>query len=287
MPDLRALEGYSFAGRRGLEIGPLCTPRIVKADAQVYYLDHCSTEDLKKKYAGDPNISIDRIVQVDLIADGRPLTAILGNKAPLDFVVASHVIEHVPNLIGWLKEAEDALVVDGVLALWIPDKRFTFDLLRRVTATEDIAAAHRERRRRPSLNCIVDHFANVVSVECQQLWENYNVARSATLAHSPGVWKSAAAQHEQGAYVDCHCWVFTPWSFLSLMGWITSEWGLAFELDHFEVTPLGDMQFMVRLRKSRSETSRTDWKGLAATVNANAPQPSFYEVVSTDLGIDR
>ncbi|WP_044156709.1 class I SAM-dependent methyltransferase, partial [Escherichia coli] len=71
-----------------------------------------------------------------------------------DLIVASHVIEHVPDLIGWLKDAISVLKVGGTLALVVPDKRFTFDILRPLATYREVAAAHKEARHRPGLRCI-------------------------------------------------------------------------------------------------------------------------------------
>ncbi len=49
---------------------------------------------------------------------------------PADLLVASHVIEHVPDLITWLREIASVLKPTGQARLAIPDRRYTFDLLR-------------------------------------------------------------------------------------------------------------------------------------------------------------
>jgi len=94
-------------------------------------LRHLSTEALREKYQHDPAVDIAQIVEVDFDLAQITFRDALARIAPLDFVVASHVIEHVPDLVGWLSDIHAALRVGGVLALVIPDKRFTFDLHRR------------------------------------------------------------------------------------------------------------------------------------------------------------
>ncbi|MPW20588.1 methyltransferase domain-containing protein [Paraburkholderia sp. CNPSo 3157] len=84
-----------------------------------------------KHDAGNPSVDVDKIVETDAIWGKRTLAETL--KRPVDFIVASHVIEHVPDLITWLRELSHALRPGGQVRLAIPDKRFTFDLLRRET----------------------------------------------------------------------------------------------------------------------------------------------------------
>jgi 2-polyprenyl-3-methyl-5-hydroxy-6-metoxy-1,4-benzoquinol methylase len=138
----RLLGGFDVSGLRGAEIGPLSRPIVRRADSEIYYIDHCTTEELREKYATVPDAHPDRIETVDFVWAEQPLATALGGKAPLDFVVASHVIEHVPDLVGWLKEMSSALKVGGRLLLIIPDKRFTFDIYRRLSSLEEISLAY-------------------------------------------------------------------------------------------------------------------------------------------------
>ena len=182
--DRQALTGLDLSKGRWLEMGPLCCPRVIKGESEVYYIDHCSTEELRTKYPLDPNIDPTKIVEVDFIDDGRPLGSILGDKQPFDNVVASHVIEHVPNLVGWLRRIHDILKPTGILALWIPDKRFTFDLFRRLTPFERVIQQSRKPYQ-PGLRCIMDFFAYGVSIDCWHLWNDYSIAKTAKFIHGP------------------------------------------------------------------------------------------------------
>lgn len=93
----------------------------------------------------------------------------IGDKAPLDYVVASHVVEHVPDLAGWLEEVNASLKIGGRLLLVVPDKRFTFDILRPLTTYSEIITAYKEQRRRPGLRSMCDHFANVVHADTYKI----------------------------------------------------------------------------------------------------------------------
>jgi predicted SAM-dependent methyltransferase len=267
----RAFDGLSIAGRKGVEFGPLSRPLIRKSESDIYYVDQCSTEQLKEKYRGDPNVNPDDLVDVDFVWGSDPAPVMLRTIVPVDYVVASHVIEHVPDLIGWLHEMHDILRIGGSLVLVVPDKRFTFDVYRRTSAIEEIRAAYAERRRRPGLRCIMDHFANVVQADTWALWDNYEVVEKLPFYHDPGYLALGADHFAEGRYVDVHCWVFTSWSFLDTVGQIVADTGLGFDLQYFQTTLPRDLEFYVRL--VRVDQSRTDWRKAAAEARADALWP--------------
>lgn len=51
-----------------------------------------------------------------------------------NWTVSSHVMEHVPDPIGWLSEIFEVLKPGAVLSLALPDKKFCFDVLSRSVA---------------------------------------------------------------------------------------------------------------------------------------------------------
>lgn len=269
---MRALGGLDVARLRGVEVGPLFRPLIAKSESEVFYVDHCSAEELRKKYEGDPKVDHDAIVTIDFIWKDEPLADLVSPILPLDYVVASHVIEHVPDLVGWLLEMRDALRDGGRLVLVVPDKRFTFDVHRRTSSLAEISAAFAERRRRPGLRCIMDHFANVVSADTPRLWEDYEVVDGLQFYHGPEFLELAQRHFAEGRYVDVHAWVFTPWSFLATLGYVTREFGVGFSLCHFLTTQQHDLEFYVQLE--RTDVSRTDWASAAEAARSGAVWPS-------------
>ena len=268
----RALGEYKVAGRRGLEMGPLDRPIVHRGELEIYYLDHASTQELKVKYRGH-DVNVDELCDIDVVADGvTPLIALLGDKAPLDYVVASHVIEHVPDMIGWLIEAFSVLKVGGRLILILPNKRFTFDVFRRDSAIEELLEAYRERRRRPGLRCVLDFFANAVRAETWHLWEKYDFVKDLQFYYGPDRLTEAQRDFEAGKYIDVHCWIFAPWWFMELMHRITlAVPSLRFDLVHFLTTQDHDLEFYVQLEKV--ETTTPDWVEMARRAESTALWP--------------
>ena len=250
---------------RGLEIGPLANPRIRKDDGAVLYLDHASTEELRSKYEGNDTMSarLSAIVDVDFVQrEGESLVDVLTSEERFDYVLASHVIEHVPNLIGWLNDVSSILRVGGILSLVIPDKRFTFDVNRTPTEMSEVIDDHLRDIRHPSSRQIFDFMARTVTidgmVDTPGLWDgvvNYSgVVRSDVLDPDIAAFDVCLEHHahpEQA--IDVHCHVFTPASFLQLLSQMMNLELIDFEVAAYFPTVRNQLEFFVSLRKVESE----------------------------------
>ena len=142
--------------KTGLEVGPLMNPIFTQEMGNVRYVDYATTEELRAKYADDPNVDVNMIVYVDYVWGDNRLQDLVGKDAPFDYIIASHVIEHVPDFIGWLKEVNAVLKAGGILSLVIQDKRFCFDYFRQQTTAADVLEAFLRKSRKPSPKQIYD-----------------------------------------------------------------------------------------------------------------------------------
>ena len=198
----------------GLEIGAGFNPLLPKAAGyRVETLDHVTADQLRDKYRNDPNVDVARIEEVDFVADGRPIAEVVGKPGHYDFIVASHVIEHAPDLLGLLKDCETLLNQAGTLVLAIPDKRRCFDLLQPLTSTGMILQAHEERRTRHPPSALFDDIAYNLLRDGLGGWGKGH-AGSLTFV------RDLAAAHRffddtrgSSVYIDTHAWRFTPSSF--------------------------------------------------------------------------
>ncbi len=133
---LRWLENRLLARHlrgRGIEIGALWRKFPVPRHAAVYYVDRLPDEDLHRHYA-----EIDQpVVNPDVVADAMQLPF---SPCSLDFVIASHVLEHMPFPLAALRHWYDVLRPGGALLLKIPDKRYTFDIKRERTSLQHLIA---------------------------------------------------------------------------------------------------------------------------------------------------
>lgn len=255
-----ALEGLDLTGKRILEIGPLNRPLVEKTnDRTVYYADHCSTETLKKKYSGDPTVPAKDICEVDIDISKQSIQEASKILGQFDIIVASHVIEHVPNLVGWLSELTNALNVGGIIALTIPDKRYTFDLFRRETSFWMVDEAFNENRSRPSEEQVLDYFVTTVSADCTLLWSDPNHSKQLKRATDNDVALHWLNAHRLGEYVDCHCWIFTNDSFLDLLREIVDHYDLTIDLKMFRETKQNQLDFHAQFIKVSPGTRPTGW----------------------------
>lgn len=133
----------------GLEIGPSYNPLLPKRDGyDVRVLDHATREELIAKYEtiGLPREQIDAIEEVDYVWRGEPLAELVGPATRFDYIVASHVIEHTTDLVGFLNGCAEILLPNGVLCLVVPDKRFCFDRMRPLSSLGEVMHAHHDAK---------------------------------------------------------------------------------------------------------------------------------------------
>jgi SAM-dependent methyltransferase len=243
----------------GLEIGPLMSPIVTKDQGEIYYLDHVSTEDLRKKYGYDPGVDKSRIVDVSFVApDGDLATACAGKQ--FDYVIASHVIEHIPNMIGWLREIAGLLHLGGKLSLAIPDKRFTFDHYRFLTPLGDLVEAFLENRKVASPKDVFDYWSNVAVVDHRAVWDGTwtKTIHSATKYYGiDHCMETARKQFLSPAYFDAHCTVVTPESFLNILADVARLGLLDFVCVDFYDTAMFEIEFFVTLEKVHPGFDRT------------------------------
>jgi SAM-dependent methyltransferase len=208
----KLLFGLNLRNTMGLEIGALDRPIATGAQGHVIYVDHADTDSLRRKYANDPNVNVAKIVNVDAVWGGQTLQECLGPGKKVDYIVASHVIEHVPDLIGWLEELRSILKPNGELRLAVPDRRFTFDFFRQETRLCDILHAYLVRARVPTPMTVLDHVLNACTVNYVDILrsggETANVLTEDLVRDALQMARGAL---ECGAYHDVHCWVLgTP-----------------------------------------------------------------------------
>lgn|GEM_PF-869553 len=279
----RLLEGLNLYEGTGLEVGPLCSPLVTKDASDVYYVDHLSTEGLIEKYRDDPDVPMDRIVAVDFVSEGD-LTAVIPAGMRFDWVVASHVVEHVPDLIGWLEQLHSVLAEDGELCLVVPDRRYTFDYKRSVTTLAEALATHSVVATRPTAHAVIDQEWNAARIGVKRAWRG-----GIKLAELPEPVSPTAAMELgrtaeiDGVYRDVHVSVFTPKSFARLLGQMASHGLLSFGCARFVDTPRDELEFYVRLYpESDRSVAAASWKTMEDDVRLGPRIKNAGDIAQAD-----
>lgn len=238
---------------RLIELGPSYNPIVAKADGwQTTTIDHASRDELLQKYGAMGVATVDRIEPVDFVWQEGPLTGLIPEHlhGSFDGLVASHVGEHFPDLIGFFKSASALLKSDGILALALPDKRVCFDFFQPLTTTGDLVDAHRQGRIRHQRRTFFNQSAYLTMRNAEVGWPHVGSTAPFQLAHS--IFQAqqaydAASEDPAKPYTDCHAWAFTPKSFellileLNLLGHI--DWSIR------TIEPAEGVEFYVWLER--------------------------------------
>ena len=274
------LDGLALDRLLGVEIGPLDRPIVTRALGRVLYVDHADTDSLRAKYAGDAGVRVDAIMETDWVWDERGLDGLVERHGPVDYVVASHVIEHVPDLVGWLQATLRALAPGGEIRLVVPDKRFCFDHHRAESTLADLLAAHAASLRTPPLARIADYFLNVVEADAAGIWAGHPPPPPAIDAGryrwAEGVCREVLAS---GRYQDVHCWVFTPRRMCLLLAELAAFGVLELQCSLFRDTERDGLEFLLGLRRATdAPAAAASWRAAAARAVAMPDAPATSRV---------
>jgi hypothetical protein len=249
----KLLQGIDLSRAEGLEFGPLSRPILRRPAARVAYVDHVGTVALRQKYRADPKVAVSDIVDVDVVWSTGALRGAIeqafpGTRRWFDYVIASHVIEHVPDVIWWLAEIRSVMSSGAALRLIIPDRRFTMDIARRETGMADMLSAYLAQARRPQAREILDFYCQFQRVDAARAWAGQHVSYSQYPIGQAATALELAQSAIDGAYHDVHCSVFTPRSFLMLMHDLARLGMIWFSFAKIHATARNELDFFVHLQ---------------------------------------
>ncbi|MGH8963181.1 MAG: class I SAM-dependent methyltransferase [Jatrophihabitantaceae bacterium] len=208
---------YDFSAGRGLEIGPLHQTAVPCDRADVRYVDVFDRAQLLVNYSDNPGVPCELIPEIDYpLFDGERVRSIpetVGTDVRFDWVMASHVIEHVPDLIGWLDQIAQVTADGGNLVLAVPDRRYCFDLHRPGTTVGQMIQANEMGDTVPSMRAVYDYKRGHASVKAPVIWGG-NPPGYEQRIHSLATVLHQVAKARAGEYIDSHVWTFTPGTFL-------------------------------------------------------------------------
>ncbi len=240
----------------GVEIGALANPMVKKDDGDVRYIDRDSTEKIKEWYSKSDVVDQDKIVDVDYVWGDQTLAEATGVMEGFDYCFASHVLEHVPDLIGWLREVSSILKEKGIASFSIPDRRYTFDYLRAESTVGELLDAYFQKSRKPTVRQIYDHFSLFTELNIVEAWQPSFDGRKLVPAYEPSkAYSFCLDSVNNNKYIDTHCWVFTSTCFLAALTSLSKFGLLDFKIRNFFDVEVNTFEFVVQLEKISSTLS--------------------------------
>jgi SAM-dependent methyltransferase len=230
--------------KRILEIGPLDRPIFKKENANVFYADIRDTQAVKNFYRNNnsDNIDIEAIVNIDYVIKGTYSESIKADEK-FDYIVMSHVIEHIPELLKFFDDIKNVLNVSGKLCLAVPDHRFCFDHFRQPTSFAEVYDIYVNGIKNLPLRVLDFKLAATIN-DCIYWWNN--PANFDNLPRTKEQFEQAKNDYFRalkGEYVDVHFSVFTPETFLLLLYNMLNFNLLPFKCTEFYNTSVNSVEF--------------------------------------------
>ncbi len=240
-------------GMKVLEIGPAYDPIAPRSQGwNSFSLDHASEDELRAKYQG--HVGLERIEPVDYVWKSGVIESAIPKTehGSFDVIIASHVLEHIPDPISFFLTAAVLLKEEGLVSLVLPDKRFTFDFFKQVTTTSDYLVAHHLGRTRHSKKTAFDNVAYNVVEKGEISWSarevsDFGFIGENVLFSAKQIFENTI-EDESGPYVDFHATIYTPSSFALIVLELSHLGILPFTVAH--TFPTHGCEFYVTLRKA-------------------------------------
>lgn len=274
----KLLAGIDTAQKRGLEMAPLARPIVLKSEGDVIYVDRNDTETLIERHKNDPALLGRSVVPVDVAVGERLLPEALAHLPKFDYIVASHVVEHIPNLVVWFEEFRSILNPGGSVRLAVPDKRFTFDHLRTETVVTEVLDAYVRNNRHPTSHSVIDQLLYSRPIDFVKAWDGTLKARKLRpLFSQKEIVDKARRAANSNEYFEVHCWAFTPRSFALLFAELARLGLMKFACSGYFDTEPYSIEFIVHLTPSsdRREIIKS-WKRMARNC-VNGPRAPFLK----------
>jgi len=253
------LRGIDKTGSRGVEIGPFFSPVAPKRDGwNTVVVDFADGTELRRIAAHHTSAVIremaGNIEDVDVVWGGQPIdeavAATFGTE--MDYCIGSHTIEHMVDLLGFFKSVARLLRTGGVLALAVPDLRYTFDFFRNPSTIGQVLAVHRRGETRHSPETLFETVSHSMNVQGVTAWLPGTYMPEIELGTTlDSAWQYYQDDLQRNTYIDCHAWYFTPSSFQLLVHELYHLGQIDLKVRH--VTTAADVntgsEFIVQLEK--------------------------------------
>ncbi len=239
----------NLPGLSAAEIGALDSPLLIIGQvANLKYIDFADTDTLATQGRKNPRYELSRLVHVDYAVPDLDYSKLIHER--FDLIVANHVVEHIPNLIAWFQELGKLQPRGGKIFLAVPDKRYTFDIIRNNTTFIDLLRNRDRQLRKPDFYQILSHFYFHKDVTAQDTWSQADISEKiGKLRFSAHEAIALATRLSAQDYADVHCNVFTRDSFWENLNILTEINEIPYRITEMsEVAPFAN-EFCVILTR--------------------------------------
>lgn len=239
---------------RILEFGPLTRCLLDKKRYKNYFFaDIRSTEEVKKLYSGNEylkrtgiKVDIKDVIEIDYVIKGSYKETFKGVEK-FDYIIVSHVLEHIPNLLNFFIDLQNILKKGGEIIILYPDRRYCFDHFRTDSKFSEIYHLWRENKFLP-YSQILDFYSNVIPENRPQVFWTRNILKD---FESKGSEKKDIEIYEKARKGiiedDIHYWPFSDFAFLKFLYDCKRYKIFPFSLRKFIPTQENTQQFLVIL----------------------------------------
>jgi predicted SAM-dependent methyltransferase len=252
----------------GIEIGAFFNPIVPKSEGwNTIIVDFADTDYLintaQNHSSDDIRNMANQIENVDIVWSGRDLDAACMSytKRKIDYIVASHVIEHLPDLISFFEQADRMLSDDGVISLAVPDLRLCFDVMKSPTDLSDLLVAYREKRVFHSPETLFKAWAYCCWNKSAGAWsaaQPVYLEITEPVEHSWDKYKTYVKNYGSAdmRYTDAHAWFFTPSSFELCILELNALGLIEFIMSSLVIAD--GSEFIVQMRKGKYKLNQTN-----------------------------
>lgn len=239
---------------RILEIGPLNRPITTKSEfPNCFYCDIRSTEEIKALYTGNNylettgiTIDVNTIIDIDYVLKEN-YQKTFGEEDKFDYVIASHVLEHIEDIIDFFNDITSVLKIGGKLCVVYPDKRYCFDHFRESASFRDAYDVYK-RGYAETARMILDFLSTSIDENAEVVYWSANNLQSLLpkndIAHSICMYQKTLNGEKMD---DVHFWPFTDYTFLKFLYDCVRADLISFTCIKFFPTKENSQQFMLEL----------------------------------------
>jgi len=230
----------------GVEIGAFKNP---VPGIKPFYVDRCAT------YAYEST-------NAEFICAAHDLPF---HSHSLDYVVSSHVLEHLANPVRALLEWHRVLKPGGIIYLVVPDRRFTFDHHRALTDPEHMWADFL-RGTDASDGTHIDEFFDHVD------WSRYRPdLPPERVPAERELWREKYRIASHGGVIDMHFHVFEPGNLRALIEIVAARrhlaWTIVEQQEQFPADCPNGILLVVRVDKRGAARVIAQWRAWRARRN--------------------